>query len=131
MLWVHNSGSISSKKHNLCHSLPSIEYAWKTVRWSICVFTFFKGITKVNTYLVLKQFVFISDLAPMLPDYVDFRRKLAWQLIDNQWLPKNQSVADLSDNELPVVAHDIATAPNHASEWKEGFWIIAAKARYQ
>ena len=88
-------------------------------------------ITEVNTYLVLKHFVFIGDLAPMLPDYVDFRRKLAWQLIDNQWLPKDQSVADLSDNGLPGVAHDIATAPNHASEWKDGFWIIGAKAKYQ
>jgi len=67
----------------------------------------------------------------MMPYYVDFRRKLAWQLIDNQWLPKDQSVADLSDNGLPGVPHDIASVPKHASEWKDVLWIIGAKAKYQ
>ena len=48
------------------------------MRWSIRVFTFFISITEVNTYLVLKHFVFIGNFAPMLPDYIDFRRNLAW-----------------------------------------------------
>ncbi len=59
---------------------------------------FFISITEVNTYLVLKHLMFIVNLAHILSYYIDFQRKLAWQLIDNQWLPKDQFVADLSDN---------------------------------
>ena len=55
-----------------------------TQHWTCRVFAFLLAITEVNVYLVFKSFVYVGDLASFLPDYVEFWRKLAWQLIDNQ-----------------------------------------------
>ncbi|KAL7549033.1 hypothetical protein ACHAWF_012294, partial [Thalassiosira exigua] len=116
--------------NNLRHSIPSLEDTWVTQRWPIRVFTFLLAITEVNVYLTLKWFVFIGDLTALLPEYVGFRRKLAWQFIDNQWLPKDD-IVDCSIITLPGVPHGIASAPEHASEYRNRRWVCEAKQRYQ
>ena len=102
-----------------------------TQRWACRVFAFLLAITEVNVYLVFKSMVYVGDLASFLPDHVQFRRKLAWQLIDNQWLPKDDVVGASEDRGLPGVQHDICSAPPHATEYRNRKWRLGAKAPYQ
>ena len=75
--------------NNLQHSSPSLEGTWITECWPSCVFSFLLAISEVNCFLALKHFVFQDDMTT----YLDFRKELAWSLINNPFLPCESSVA--------------------------------------
>ena len=116
--------------NNLRHALPSLEDTWTTTRWEIRVFTFLLAITEVNVYLALKFFVYLGNLVETLPKYVAFRRKLAWEFINNPHL----AVDDIMVEDTSLVyerQHKILKAPNHASEYRNRQWICEAAQPYQ
>ena len=116
--------------NNLRHTLPSLEDTWTTQRWEIRVFTFLLAITEVNVYLTLKHFVCVGNFSTFLPQYIDFRRKFAWMLIDNAYIPGEERLEE-PPTTLPGVVHDVATAPNHASEFRNRKWVCKAAKKYQ
>ena len=104
--------------NNLCHSLPSLEDTWVTRSREIHVFAFLLAITEVNVYLVLRFFVYVGTMSAFLPNYIDFRRKLAWHMAES---PTASSISE---------DHSIATAPNYASEYRNRRWICDATSKY-
>ncbi|KAL3793797.1 hypothetical protein ACHAWO_013675 [Cyclotella atomus] len=112
--------------NNLHHSLPSIEGSWTTDQWALCVFQFLLAISEVNCYLAFKYFVWDETV----PTLVEFRRYLAWALINNPLI----SAVDEEDFEPETFnegVHDIATAPNHASGYRNRSWVCEAQQRHQ
>ena len=74
--------------------------------WPIRVFSFLLAISEVNCFLALKHFVFQDDMTI----YLDFRNELFWSLINNPFLPHENSTASGIDT-LNMDLHDIMTAP--------------------
>ena len=119
--------------NNLRHTLPSLEDTWVTQDWPVRVFTFLLAVTEVNTYLVLSSFVFVAGATTLLPTYHEFRRRLAWEFIDNEFLPPDYR-EDSGSDAGPVCLdnkHCIATAPPHASEYRCRQWFCNAAQKYQ
>ena len=64
------------------------------------------------------------------PMHVDFHRKLAWQLIDKQWLI--HEVQEGNNHEEGIEErHQAVTAPQHAKEFRNCRWVCSAVGRYQ
>ena len=72
--------------NNLRHALPSVEDTWLKKRWECRVFTFILAMTEINTFLAFRYFVFGNDTIEGCPTLLIFRRRLAWQLINNPWI---------------------------------------------
>jgi len=116
--------------NNLRHACPALEETWITQRWAIRVFTFLLAITEVNTYLVLKFFIFVGTLSTALPKYHAFRLQLAWLFIDNPDHP----IEETDQQNLVAsgeVCHSIQKAPKRASKFEGGNWVCGATADYQ
>ncbi len=75
------------------------------------MFSFILAITKVNTLLVMRWFNWEKE---DVPTYLSFRRKLAWELIENKFLlgEKETTAYNLRRRQSE---HKLATAPRHAS----------------
>ena len=111
--WHFHFRHLVDDHDNLRHSLPSLEGTWITECWPICVFSFLLAISEVSCYLALKQFVFQDDMTT----YLDFRKELAWCLINNPFLPPEISTASGLVT-LNMDLHDIISAPPHASTYR-------------
>ena len=116
--------------NNLRHSLPSIEDTWVTQRWENRVFAFLLAISEVNLYLTLKHFCYTNNYSANFPKYIPFRRKFAWMLIDNEYLPEHERV-DVDTTILPETEHKVETAPDHASEYRNRRWLCESTKKYQ
>ena len=114
--------------HNkLRHALPSIEDSWRTNRWPVRVFLFILAITEVNTFLVMCWFNWEKE---DVPTYLSFRRKLAWELIENKFLlgEKETTAYNLRRRQSE---HKLETAPRHASIFNGRRWKCSANLPYQ
>ena len=115
--------------HNhIRHMFPSIEEIWTTHRWATRVFTFLLAISEVNTYLAFRFFIWQGKERL---DWMDFRSKFAWALIDNPYLVPESSDNKSRTRKRKATAHSLVSAPPHASKYDGSKWIKSAKFRYQ
>ncbi|KAL3779274.1 hypothetical protein ACHAWO_009912 [Cyclotella atomus] len=124
--WHFCYRNIVDDHNNLRHALPSLEATWVTDRWALLVFTFLLAITEVNCYLAFKFFVWGSAIMTL----IEFRRMLAWALINNPFI---EAVAEqeFEPETTNYGEHDISTAPNHASMYRNRSWVCEAKQPHQ
>ncbi len=115
--------------HNkLLHGLPSIKDTWITHRWEILVFSFLLAITEINAFLCLRYFTFAKITIAGCPTLLTFRRRLAWQMIDNTWIQSEEQQA----HEVGIASvHQLMTAPPHAKAFRNRQWISTAVSRHQ
>ena len=113
--------------NNLRHALPSIEDTWLTFRWELRVLAFILALCEVNSYLALKYFVFV-EMMDNLPTLLEFRRKLAWQLIKNRWVVNDD---DSDVHRVEARLHTLMTAPHYASRYHNRRWYCDSKSKYQ
>ena len=76
--------------NNLHHALPSIEDGWRTIRWENRVFSFVLAVCEINAYLFLQYFVCARWARDDVPTLLMFRCKLAWELINNNWIGRQE-----------------------------------------
>ena len=116
--------------NNLRHSSPSLEDTWVTARWVNRVFSFLLAVTEVNLYLYLRYMIWRNKADEDIPTLHQFRKKLAFALIDNRWI-----VTD--EEESRVVSarrrskHQLRTCPCHARAFVSGKWDLSSKSKYQ
>ncbi len=127
--WHFRYRHIVDDHNNLRHSSPALEETWITKRWPVRVFAFLLAITEVNLFLVMKFFVWTKGNVKN-QTYLDFRRKLAWELIDNAILKQKEAAVEerrmmLRNN------HKHLNAPTHARCFKNGKWDRTNKQPYQ
>jgi hypothetical protein len=113
--------------NNLWHALPSIEDTWLTQRWECRVFAFILAVSEVNAFLVLRYFVYGNDKNEA-PTLLAFRRRLAWQLIQNEWLVVGEMEGQCV---LAGSEHTFLVAPTHAKEYRNRHWVCTAASKYQ
>ena len=128
--------------NNLRHQIPSIEGSWLTSRWPIRVLCFLLAVSEVNTFLAFRFFIWNKKLQPS-NTLLQFRRKLAIQLIHNDWL-RNDDEQDGCEGENMVrkskrrkgqgesaATHDLLTAPPYAKSFSSnGKWICTSTLRH-
>jgi hypothetical protein len=79
------------------------------------VFSFVLAVTKVNAYLAY-QFFCCPDPVPTLQK---FCHKLAWELIKNKWLARE----DLDESHVVTTVHQLMRAQNNAAKYVNGRWL--------
>ena len=87
------------------------------------VFSFLLAVTEVNAFLAYRFFC-RPDPVPTLQQ---FRHKLAWELIKNKWLAKE----DLDESHVVSMVHQLMVAPNNATKYANGRWLCNAKQPHQ
>lgn len=102
--------------NNLRHSVLSLEETWITHRWINCVFSFILAITEINAYLALKFFVWIP-WNQKIPTLRKFWRKLAFDLIYDEFHEKEEDTPLKAKKKLRLVQHELLTAPPHAKRF--------------
>lgn len=125
--WHFHYRHVVDDHNNLRHSLPSIEDTWRTDRWPARVFAFLLALSEVNAYLVMRHFVWDDEETPT---YLNFRRELAWELIENPMLEGEKETATQNVRRLRST-HQLITAPKHANRWDGRGWKKEAKFPYQ
>ncbi len=125
--WHFHYRHVVDDHNNLRHSLPSIEDTWRTDRWPAQVFAFLLALSEVNAYLVMRHFVWDDEETPT---YLNFRRELAWELIENPMLEGEKETATQNVRRLRST-HQLITAPKHANRWDGRGWKKEAKFPYQ
>ena len=118
--------------NNNRHATPSFEQTWLTKRWAVRVFAFFIALTEVNIFFAFRYFIWFGEEKITL---LQFRRKLALALIDNDYL-KAEMEQDLTSDparrrSTRNVKHDPRSAPPYASRWNGQKWICGSKSKYQ
>jgi hypothetical protein len=91
------------------------------------VFQFLIAISEVNCFFAFKYFVWDKTAVTTL---VQFRRDLAWALINNPLIPAVDEEI-FEPETFNEGTHDIATAPNHASCYRNRSWVCEAKQPHQ
>ena len=115
--------------HNgLRHMYPSLEQIWVTERWATRVFTFLIALCEVNTYLAFRYYIWTQDKKLGM---MEFRSKLGWALIHNEYLKKTNTTRGSKRKIGKVKAHLLVSAPPHARKFIGGKWDCTAKCRYQ
>jgi hypothetical protein len=110
--------------NNLRHALPSLEDTWVTQRWELRVFAFILAISEVNAYLAIR---YVTGKKEM-PTLLNFRRKLAWQLICNPDLVEEH----VEHYQMNLEGrHTLCRAPAHAQLYRNRQWHTSALQRYQ
>ena len=91
------------------HSPICLEHVWATKHWPHRVFSFLLAITEVNTNLAEAYFHRKSESRPQL----DFRKLLAKDLIDNEYLATEQSQSELrrSKRFKALSEHELVSLP--------------------
>ena len=98
--------------HNgIRHMKPSLEQVWTTHRWPVRVFSFLLAVSEVNTYLAFKYFVWNSNEKM---DFMTFRSKLAWSMINNMYLMDEESPDTRGRKKRRQNEHKWETALPHA-----------------
>jgi len=121
--WHYKYRHAVDDHNNLRHALPSIEHTITTTRWEMRVFSFVLAVTEVNAYLAYRFFC-RPDPVPTLQQ---FRHKLAWELIKNKWLSKEE----LDESHVVSTVHQLMVAPNNATKYANGRWLCNAKQPHQ
>ena len=116
--------------NNLRHSTPSLEETWKTHRWENRVFAFLLAITEVNVYLYLRWKIWKHTDEKEMPTLHQFRKRLAFALIENESLICTQAEA-IQTRSKKEQKHQKKTAPHHAKIFTYGRWDCTAKYKYQ
>ena len=115
--------------HNkLRHKIPSLEETWVTNRWPVRVFQYLLACTEVNIFLAMRFFVWQPDSCMK---FHDFRSKLAWELINNEYLKKAEEDERKKRAKRRGTEHELARAPPHAKKWTGQKWDCSAKQKYQ
>jgi hypothetical protein len=107
--------------------LHALEDAWKTTQWENRVFSFVLAVCEVNSYLFLWYFLFDDGAKDGAPIFLDFHRKLAWELIQNEWIMRHEvdTIFPISDE------HKLERAPPHARKFRNRQWVCDAKVKYE
>ena len=121
--WHYKFRHAVDDHNNLRHALPSIEHTITTTRWEMRVFSFVIVVTEVNAFLAYR---FFSRPNPV-PTLQQFRHKLAWELIKNKWLARE----DLDKSHVVSTVHQLQRAPLHAMKYANGRWQCNAKQPHQ
>ena len=125
--------------NNLRHKVPSIEGCWHTHRWATRVFSYIVAISEVNTFLALRFFAWnkTKTTSAKKPSLVQFRRKLALQLIKNEFYKEElnekmsgQDKLQRKSKRQKFLNHQLLTAPPHASFFSHARWTCQAKTMY-
>ncbi len=77
------------------------------------------AVTEVNAFLAYRFFC-RPDPVPTLQQ---FCHKLAWKLIKNKWLARE----DLDESHVVSAVHQLMAAPNNATKYANGRWWYNAK----
>lgn len=115
--------------NNLRHATPAVEESWVTQRWECRVFAFILAISEINAFLALRYFEYGNNTIEGCPLLIVFRRRLAWQLINNPWTRREEEEATNRGPQAPI--HQLIRAPKKARKWSDGAWICDAKDEYQ
>ena len=113
--------------NNHRHSDISLEETWVTHDWENRVFSFLLAITEVNMFLLCRYFKLECGKDITL---LDFRRKLAKSLIDNEHLFAESPRHGIRKRGR-ITDHELQRAPNHARCFLAGNWICTASFQYQ
>ena len=113
---------------NLRHTFSSIKDTWVTDWWECRLFAFILATSEVNTFLILRYFVYCGLRREGMPTPLEFRRKLAWQLINNIYIGKREGGGG---EFLPDSIHWLRTVPRHTGRYQHWRWICTAKNAYQ
>ena len=81
----HRSYQQHHPSTHITKSLPAIEVTWRTHCWENRVFAFILAVSEINSFLFLRFFVWKPSNTKE-PTLLQFRRSLALQLIDNEWI---------------------------------------------
>ena len=132
--------------NNVRHSVPSIEGTWITHRWENRVFAFLLSISEVNAFKAFKYFSKHQDDLDNQDHHHtlsihSFRRKLAHQLIQNDYIQSNDPSSSFSSSSSSKkrkvndvhLSHSLEKAPAHAKTWcaRNRKWQKGAADRYQ
>ena len=111
----------NQKRHFPC----SFEEAWKTTKWSNCVFAFIISVAEVNAYQIAHyKFGF-----PMEETTIQLRKQLARELIENTFDLGVQGRQAWKNNCFND-DHRLVTAPNYAMKWLGHEWQKSEKQKY-
>ena len=113
--------------NNLRHALPSIEDTWMTDRWECRVFAFILDISEVNAFLILRYFFYCGLHQEGMPGILEFRRKLAWKIINNICIGEWEGGGEL----FPESIHRFINASRNARRYQNRRWICTADTAYQ
>ena len=114
--------------NNLRHQVPSLEQTWTTHRWAIRVFSFLLAVTEVNCYLAFRYFVWDEERRM---DFMAFRSKLGWALINNEFKRNEEARDTRSKKRKKLQMHHLETAPKNARKWLGTRWDKSCKQEYQ
>ena len=90
------------------------------------MFAFILAISEVNAFLVLRHVIHGNDKNEA-PTFLAFRRRLAWQLIQNIWLIVSEMESQCM---LAWLEHIFLVAPTHAKEYRNRRWVRTAVSKY-
>jgi len=123
--WHYKFRHAVDDHNNLHHALSSIEHTITRTRWEMHLFSFVLAVTEVNAFLAYRFFCHPNPV----PILQQFRHKLAWELIKNKWLAKE----DLDESHVVSTVHQLMlmVAPLNASKYVSGRWRCNAKQPHQ
>ena len=78
--------------NNLRHKIQSIEGCWQTTRWVIRVFSFLIALSETNAFLAIRYFVWHKPFRRAPITLLEFRKRLAVQLIENEYWEEERRV---------------------------------------
>jgi hypothetical protein len=121
--WHYKFRHAIDDHNNLRHALPLIEHTITMTRWEMRVLSFVLAVTEVNVFLAYR---FVCRPNPV-PTLQQFCRKLAWELIKNKWLARE----DLDELHVVSTVHQLMVAPLHATKYSHQRWVCNAKQPHQ
>jgi hypothetical protein len=125
--WHFNYRHAVDDHNNLRHALLSIKDGWRTIQWETRVFSFVLAVCEINAYLFLRYFMCAWWARDDVPTLLMFHRKLAWELINNNWIGRQEQNINIEIDE----DHTLLMVPKHAPKFKNHQWVCDAKRPYQ
>ena len=90
-------------QNNLRHALPSIEDKWVKYWWECWLFAFILAISEVNSFLILRYFVYSGLRREGMPTLLEFCWKLACQIINNIYIGEREEGGGASYCQTPFI----------------------------
>ena len=94
------------------------------------MFAFLLAITEVNMYLYLRWKIWRNTNEEELQTLHQFRKRLAYALIENEYIIDNQTEAIVTRSRSQK-KHIKKRCPPFAKCYTDGRWVCTAKAMYQ
>ena len=91
--WYFRYRYMVDNHNNLRNVLPSIGYIWVTHQWECQSFTSILAISEVDTFLILRYFVYCGLRWEVMPMLLEFFWKLVWQSINNIYIGERGGVS--------------------------------------